>query len=572
MRNKSISLKDHWFFGPVIESKRKYLNVLFSSVFINIFALASAFFIMIVYDKVIPNNSTETLIALTVGIAFVIWFDFIMKVLRGIFTDKAGEVIDGKISNKLYNKIARNESLGNKPVGAISSIIKDLDLLKDFLGSASFVAFVDFPFIILFLFVLYSIGGPIAIVPGLIVLFVIIAGLIVQPIIRNLTTRASEDGQAKQSVLVEMLSGINTLKVLKGIDLFRERWEGSVERQGKLTTRTKFWSQLTSNLAQTGQQISQVGIVFYGVFLISEGSLTMGSLIACVILSGRTLAPLGQITGLLGKTNHAITAYKNFDEIMRNDGKEEGRRKQLRKEELEGSIELKNVNLSYEGRDDNALSEISFDIKAGEKVAIIGKVGSGKTTIMNLISGLLDPTSGSIEIGGVNIKHLHPDDLRKTIGVVSQTPYLFSGTLKENLLMGEPEATDKQIELACNISGVNEIAKGLPEGFETVLSEGGSQLSGGQRQQISIARAFMSDAKIIVMDEPSSSMDSTTENNFLKNLKVVGKEKTLIIITHRNTLLDAVDRVVVVDSGTIVLDGEKKEVLKKLSGGKNEKQ
>jgi ATP-binding cassette subfamily C protein LapB len=554
--------KDHWFFGPVLKNKKLYIQVMVASAFINVFALFSAFYIMVVYDRVIPNNAIDSLIALTVGILVIVAFDFVMKVLRGLYTDKASAMIDIEVSDNLFDRISRNEQLMNQKTGAIAAVVKEFDSLKDFIASASFVAFVDLPFIILFLFVLYGIGGPVAAVPAVIVIVVIIAGLIIQPVIRKLTFNASQDGQSKQSVIVEVLTGMETLKTLKGINLLRERWVDSVDRQGITSAKSKFWSQLTANFSQSGQQLSQVGIVVYGVFLIADGTLTMGSLIACVILSGRTLAPLGQVSNLLGRFNQAVTAYTNFGHLMQQPVKELGRTHQVRVDSVEGAVTITNASLTYPDQKEAVIKQLNLKVAAGEKIAIVGKIGSGKTSLLRLIAGLYDPTEGSVKIDNSDITHLHPDDLRKHIGVVMQTPMLFSGTLKENLLMGNPDATDDEVIEAAKIANVDEIASNLPDGYETVLAEGGKQLSGGQRQAICIARAFVGDPKIVILDEPSSAMDNGSEQQLLNDLKGLLVDKTLILITHRGTLLSLVDRVVVFDSGRILADGPKDEVLK----------
>jgi len=553
--------KDHWFFGPVLKNKKLYIQVMVASAFINVFALFSAFYIMVVYDRIIPNNAIESLIALTIGILVIVLFDFLMKVLRGLYTDKASAMVDIEVSDHLFDRISRNEQLMTQKTGAIAAVVKEFDSLKDFIASASFVAFVDLPFIILFLFVLYSIGGLVAAVPAIIVIVVIFAGLLVQPIIRKLSFNAAQDGQSKQSVIVEVLTGMETLKTLPGIDMLRDRWVDSVDRQGITSAKSKFWSQLTANFSQSGQQLSQVGIVVYGVFLIADGSLTMGSLIACVILSGRTLAPLAQVSNLLGRFNQAVTAYTNFGQLMQQPVKEFSRSKQVRIDKIKGSITITNASLTYPEQKEAVIKQLNLKVAAGEKIAVVGKIGSGKTSLLRLIAGLYDPSEGSVKIDQSDVTHMHPDDLRKHVGVVMQTPMLFSGTLKENLLMGNPDASDEDVTRAAKIANVDEIASDLPNGYETVLAEGGKQLSGGQRQAICIARAFVGDPKIIILDEPSSAMDSGSEQQLLSDLKGLLVNKTLILITHRGTLLSLVDRVVVFDSGRIVADGPKEKVL-----------
>ena len=554
--------KDHWFFGPILKHKKFYIRVMWASAFINVFALVSAFYVMIVYDRIIPNNATESLIVLTVGVLAIVVFDFAMKVLRGLYTDKASSLVDIEVSENLFDRISRNEQLIGQKTGAIASVVKEFDSLKEFIASASFVAFVDLPFIFLFLFVLYSIGGFVAAVPALIVVVVITMGLLIQPIIQKLTFNASQDGQSKQSVIVEVLSGMETLKTLPGIGILRDRWVKSVESQGVTTAKSKFWSQLTSNFTQSGQQLSQVGIIVYGVFLIAEGDLTMGSLIACVILSGRTLAPLGQVSSLLGRYNQAITSYENFGQLMQQPVTEMSREHQIRVDKVTGALTIKNVSLTYPGMKEATVRQLNLNIKAGEKVAIVGKIGSGKTSLLRLIAGLLQATEGSIKIDQTDITHMHGDDLRKHVGVVMQMPMLFSGTLKENLLMGNPDATDEEVLYAARVAGVDEIASNLPDGYETVLQENGQQLSGGQRQAVCIARCFVGNPQIVIMDEPSSAMDNNSESQLLLDIQSRIVDKTFILITHRGTLLSLVDRVMVFDSGRIVADGPKDEILK----------
>jgi len=556
-----ILYKDHWFWGSVITNKKLYSKVLIASVFINVFALVSALYIMVVYDRVVPNAAIESLLVLTIGILLVMLFDFIMKSLRGIYTDHASTAVDIEVSDKLFDQISRNVELGNQPVGSVASVIKEFEFLKEFIASASFSAFVDLPFIIFFLFVLYGIGGPVALVPALIVVLVITAGVLIQPIIKRLTMSSTDNSKSKHSVIVEILSGMEVLKSLRGINIIKKRWIDSVDEQGKTTMKSKFWSQLTNNIAMSGQQLSQVGIVFYGVFLVLDASLTMGSLIACVILSGRVLAPLAQISNLIGRFNQAISAYFNFGEIMDLKVPEISRTDQTRMSKITGSIDFLNASLTYPEQKNPVIDNLNLSIKENEKIAIIGKIGSGKTSLLRLITGVYDATGGSVKIGKADISHMHPDDIRMHIGVVTQTPTLFSGTLKENLLLGNPDATDEDILEAAKIAGVDHIAASLPDGFNTLIQEGGKQLSGGQRQAISIARAFVGNPKIIIMDEPSSAMDSASENRLLADLSARIKDKTFILITHRGALLSLINRVVVFDGGKIIADGPKDQIL-----------
>ena len=558
------SNQKHWFFGPLLRQKGKLIQLIIASICINLFALLSAFYIMTVYDRVIPNEGTESLFFLTGGMLVVIFFDFLMKVVRGVITDNVGVNVDEEVADNIFEHINRNETLiGNQSVGSMANTVKEFDSLREFMASATLVAFADFPFLLVFLYVLYLIGGPIAAVPAIIVILVLLIGLALQPLIKKSSEGAITDGKSKQSVLIEMLNGLETLKSLRGINLIKERWSQSVTQQGLKMLRSRFWSQLTSNFAQTGQQLSQIGIVVYGVFLIMTADLTMGALIACVILSGRTLAPLGQMSNLLGRFNHALASYKNLEKLFGTKSSEKMRMLNLRKSELEGNLIFTNVTISHESAKRPALDNVNLNINSGERVAILGKIGSGKSTLLKLASGLNFPTSGTVQAGDTDLSHLHPEDLRNNISICLQSPTLFSGSIKDNLLLGNPTADDDEVVKIAKITGADSIANDLPNGFLSEIGEGGLQLSGGQRQALFISRTIISNPKILLMDEPTSAMDNVTENMFLERFKKWLGTRTFVVATHRGKILDLVERIIVLDNGRIVADGPKDKVLQK---------
>ena len=557
----------HWFWKYVMRSRRVYYQVIIASVMINIFALVSSLYIMTVYDRVIPNNATESLWALTLIVIIVMGFDFTLKTIRGSFVDHAGNEIDRRISSDLFDKIAsHNISMSKQATGALANTVRDFEVLKEVIGSASFTVFADLPFVIFFLFVLYWIGGPIAAVPAMIVPIVIFFGLLLQPIMRKISDLSSQQGQSKQAVMVEMLSSLHTVKTVRGVSILRNRWFQGVINQGQAQRRSRFTSQLATHFTQLGQQASQVGIIVYGVFLIATGDLTMGQLIACVILSGRTLAPLGQITNLLGRLNQAITAFKNLSGVMNTITDEEKRVDQVSREKLKGKIGLKNVSLTYEGQKDASLTDCTLEVKAGERIAVLGRIGSGKSTLLNLIAGINSASTGSVMLDGVDIQNLRPQDVRNNIGVVLQNPTLFSGTVRENLLMGNPDASDEEILKAVEISGSAQFIGILPNGFDFILSERGQELSAGMRQSLAIARAMIGDPPILLMDEPTSAMDANTEAAVVKSLDEAVKDKTVIFVTHRGPLVNIADRIVIMEGGRVVLEGPRDEVLEKLKG------
>lgn len=566
--NKRAGLASHWFFGPALKQRTLYTQIIVASICINTFALVSAFFVMTVYDRVIPNEAMESLLVLTIGVLVVIVFDFAMKMLRGLFIDRAGLAIDDEVAQTIFRHVCRNEKLiATQPAGAVASTIKEFDLLKDFLASATLVAFVDMPFILLFLAVLYGIGGWIAAVPGLIVLVVIVVGLLIQPIVRRLSQNSQIDGQAKQSVLVEVLHGLETLKTLRGVNLFESRWMQSVKHQGETLAKSRFWSQITGNMAQTGQQLSQVGIVVYGVYLIASADLTMGALIACVILSGRTLSPLGQISGLLGRYHQATAAYRSLSTLLGDQSSEVERLDYVRHDRLDGRLSLSHVDFAYPGAKSPVIQGLSLEIEPQSRVAIVGKIGSGKSTILKLLAGLVVPSQGVAQVDSIDLLHLHPDDIRTHFGLVHQQSMLFSGTLKENLLLGNPEATDDALIEVAKRTGVDRIASGLPNGYDTFLVERGQQLSGGQRQAISIARMMLGEPRVVLMDEPTSAMDHQSESTLLQELNTWLNDRTVVIVTHRGSLMNLVERVIAVDSGRVVADGPPDELFKKPTNG-----
>ncbi|MEX0503952.1 type I secretion system permease/ATPase [Alphaproteobacteria bacterium LSUCC0719] len=555
--------QDHWFFGPVLGCKAIYLQVMWASVLINVFALASSVYIMTVYDRVVPNNAIESLWALTAMIACVIVFDLIMKILRGIFVDRAGARVDQRVSAVLFERIARHDaSLTNTATGSLAGTVRNFDILKDAIGSASFTVLVDLPFIFLFIYVLYLIGGPLAFVPAVIVPTVIIFALTLQPIIKRMTELSQSQGKSKQAVIVEMIAALETVKTVRGISMLRNRWMNSVLHQAKSSMKTKVTSQLAAQFTQFGQQVSQVVMVVYGVFLIADGSLTMGQLIACVILSGRVMAPLAQLTGLLGRMNSALSAYRALDEILAGVSEEEARTDQVERPSMEGSVEFRNVTFTYEGQPEPVLSDINFRIEPGERLAIVGRIGSGKTTLLRLMCGLNPPDRGAVLIDTADIRQIRPDDVRRNIGVVMQNPILFSGSIRDNIMMGNPDASDADLLEAARQSGVEAFVAALPGGFDFPLSERGRELSVGMRQSVAIARALIGKPNILLMDEPTAPLDAQAEAAMVASLDTATKGLTTIFITHRGAMLQMADKVLAVENGRIAAFGPRDEVMK----------
>ena len=558
-------MKNNWFLVYVSSQKKFYLQAILASIFINIFALITSIYIMVVYDRIIPNNAISSLISILAGVLFVIFMDFSMKMLRGYFLDMAGKQIDSSSSNDIFQKIIGYDlSKAPKFSGELVSVVREFETFREFFNSVTLTSLVDFPFILVFLTVIYGIGGNIAFVPGVIVPVVIIFGLLIQPALKQISEDSQKDGQAKQTVLGEMINGLETVKTVSGGSVLKDRWMGAVNAQSKTSIKSRIFTQLALNFAGIGQQLSQLGIIGFGVLAVSSGDLSMGGLIACTILSGRTLAPLGQIGGLMGRLNSAKAAYHSVTKFMLEASREETAKEYFPRENITGSIEFSHVTFSYSNDTQIILNDINVKINAGEKVAVIGKIGSGKTTILKLIMGLYQPNNGSVLIDGANIQQIRPEDIRRQFGVVMQNTYLFSGSIRENIAFGLDTVSPREIDEAANIAGVSDFTKKMNNGLDYQLSEGGKDLSGGQRQAIALARAIVRKPSIILLDEPTSAMDLTSERQIIQNLKSYFNKQTLIVVTHRMSLLQLVDRVIAVDDGKVTVDGTRDSILSKL--------
>ena len=547
--------KVDWFWSSLRQSKWTYAQVILAAAVSNFLGLSSSLFIMVVYDRVVPNQAIESLIALTIGVLIALGFDFLIKMLRANFIDRAGKRADSRMSRLIFNQLMNmNLATKNDKSGALASTVREFESLRDFFTSATLVAVVDLPFIFLFIYIISLIGGPLAIIPLVCVPIVMFTGILVQPFLAKLSVQGMKSGMSKQGVLVETLNGLETIKATGSAGLMRKRFEEASNSQSDLGFRSRMISQFAINSAASVQQFAQIGIIFYGVFLIQDGIVTMGALIAVVILCGRTLAPLSQLANALTRVNSARTAYKSINELMKKRKDGGNMENPLSRPTLSGEVEFKNVSFTYPGANEPTLRDLSFQIKPGEKVAILGKMGSGKSTVARLLAGLYEPDVGSILIDGVDIRQIDSADLRRNVGFMLQETWLFSGSVKENIQMGFVQYSDEHILEIARLAGVDEFVRQNPSGYDFQLKERGEGLSGGQRQSINLARAILHQPSLLILDEPTSSMDTATEKIVLDNLSSWMEEKTLIAITHRNTLVKLASRVLVIDRGVLVAD------------------
>ncbi|PWK55119.1 ATP-binding cassette subfamily C protein LapB [Roseicyclus mahoneyensis] len=548
--------KNDWFWGSLLQGKWLYLQVIAAASVTNFLGLSTSLFIMVVYDRVVPNEAIESLIALTIGVVIALGFDFIIKSLRAQFVDRAGKRADARMSRLIFDKILNMKLDGHRQkAGAMASIVREFDTLREFFTSATLIAVVDLPFIFLFIWVISLIAGPLALVPLIAVPLVILSGLAIQPFLARIAEGSMQSNMSKQGVLVETLNGLETVQATGSGRLMRRRFEEASDAQSDLGLRSRMLSQFAINAAASIQQVAQVATIFYGVFLIQDGTITMGAMIAAVILGGRTLAPLSQLAAAMSRANAARQAYRSLSAVMKDDSDGmDDIQPRLSRPHLNGTIELKNVSYSFAGANSPIIRNLSLKIPVGQKVAIVGRMGSGKSTLSRLIAGLIEPSEGAVLIDGVDLRQIDKSDVRRNIGVMLQDTWLFSGTVKENLQMGFYEYDDTHLLNIAKVSGVDDFVSGHPQGYDMELRERGEGLSGGQRQSINLTRALLHDPSILVLDEPTSSMDTATERAVIDRLKVWSEKKTMVMITHRNTLLDLADRVLVVDRGAVVTD------------------
>jgi ATP-binding cassette subfamily C protein LapB len=559
----------HWFWGTLVKSWRIYRDVLLASLLINLFALASPLFIMNVYDRVVPNNAVETLWVLAIGVTVVYLFDLIMRSLRGYFVDVAGKKSDILLSAALFERVLGIKMEARPPsVGAFANNLREFESIRDFITSATIVTLVDLPFVLLFLLVIWLIGGQIALVPAVCIPLVVLYGLLIQSPLRKSVEATYRASAQKGATLIESLTAVETIKHLGAESSVQRKWEQLTGHIAQWGMRSRLLSASVMNVAVFFQQMAQVAVVIFGVYLISEGEITMGALIASVILAGRALAPMAQVANLAVRYYQAKTALQSLNSVMELPIERPEGKTFVSREHFQGAVELDNVTFAYPGEDKAAITNISFRISPGEKVAIIGRVGSGKSTIEKLILGLYTPASGAVRIDGTDVRQIDPADLRRNIGYVPQDILLFYGSVKENIILGAPYAEDSDILRVAEIAGTTEFVNQHPHGFDMQVGERGEHLSGGQRQSVAIARSLLLDPPFLMLDEPSNSMDNSTEDGLKKRLAEYAKDKTLLLVTHRSSLLELVDRLIVVESGRVIADGPKQHVIEALKQGK----
>jgi ATP-binding cassette, subfamily C, bacterial LapB len=559
----------HWFWGVLSENKRIYRDIMLAAFLINMFALAMPLFTMNVYDRIVPNRSVETLWVMVIGIALIVFADVALRTMRAYFLDWASQRIDIKLTASIMEKVLGTRlELRPSSAGSFASNLRAFETVRDFITSATITTLIDIPFALIFIFVIAWIS-PYMVIP------VAVGGLVLLVYSFSVQTKMQEHsesmfraGAIRNATLIESLVGLETIKALGIEGRMQRQWEQSAHFLMQVSAKLKLLSASITNGANGISQLVNVFSVLLGVYLVIEGDLTMGGLIACTMLAGRALAPISQSAGLMTQYHNATTALTSLDDVMSRPVERPDETSFLSRTAFQGDIEFREVSFNYPGTEVSALKNVSFKIRAGEHVVILGRMGSGKTTLQKLILGLYQPTAGAILLDGIDSRQIDPAELRRSIGYVQQDTNLFYGSMRDNISIASPHADDEQVLTAARIGGIAEFINMHPNGFDMSIGERGETLSGGQRQGVGIARAMINNPSIILLDEPTSAMDHSGEDFVKARLKEVTLGKTMIVITHRSSLFDLVDRIIVIDNGKVVADGAKAQVIEALRTGK----
>jgi len=561
----------HWFLNAFRGSRRVYGEAILATLAVNVLALALPLFTMNVYDRVLPNSAEATLWALAGGAILATLFDFAIKTLRASFVDTASRRADVLLSNFVYGRLL-GARLPERQVqaGVHANTLREFETLREFFNSVTLTTFGDLPFLVLFLLAIAIVAGPLVFVPLAAIPVVTAIALLTQRALARAMQASFKQTAQKNAVVVEALVGLETIKASAAESWAASRWEQAVAEHVRTGLGIRHLSNLGIHLIHAAQTIIQVLMIIAGFYLVAAGQITSGALIAATMLAGRALAPLGAVAMIISRLHQTRLAYNSLADIVRAPQERPEGARFLNKPELLGAIALENVSYSYDKLAQPALREVSFSVARGERVGIIGAIGSGKTTLLRLAQGLAMPGAGQVLIDGVAIGHYDPALLRREVGLLLQGSELFSGTIRTNIALGSPMATDEAIMRAAHAAGALDWIARLPTGLDTPVRERGAGLSSGQRQGIALARTLLSAPRVVLLDEPTSDMDSRTEQTVIRRLRDTLKGRTLLVVTHRPAMLDLVDRLIVIEGGRKIADGPKAQVLASLKAGASE--
>lgn len=557
-----------WFQDTLRLSKFLYLDAVVASFLVNLVALSAPLFVMNVYDRVVPNQANATLWVLAIGVSIAFVFDFVLKILRGICLDLAGKKTDLVVSSALFERLlGMKMKLRPQRVGSFAQNFQEFQSIRDFLSSLTLTAFIDFPFTLLILLVIGIIGGPLVFIPLLSYPLALLVNWLIQRPLMSRVKKTYQLSNERQAMLVETLTGLDAIKINNAQSERQYQWEHLTGQLSKLELRVKSLSYVAVNFTAWLQQFSGVALIVAGVYIIIGGNLSMGGLIACYLLHRRAMMPIGQLCSLITRYQRARMTKATIDRMMDLEQEVQDDEVPLKRETLSGAIELRDVTFIYPGNQYASLINVSLTIQPGEKVGIIGRSGSGKSSLAKLLVGFYQPNSGNVLIDGIDARQIDVHDLRHNIGYAPQDIHLFSGTLRDNLVYGASYVDEETMLRVATLTGVHEFARRHPSGYNMQVGERGMSLSGGQRQAVALARALLLDPPVLLMDEPTSSMDNTSEDLIKKALVPAIANKTLLMVTHRASLLTLVDRLIIVDNGKIIADGPKESVMSALKKG-----
>jgi ATP-binding cassette, subfamily C, bacterial LapB len=563
------SRKGHWFWSTLWRYRGYYVEVAFATVLINVLALAGTFFTMNVYDRVVPNLAFVTLWTLATGVAIAMAFEFVARNLRAWLLDNAGKKADLLLGSALFRQTLqiRLEHRSSSP-GAYANNLKEFESLRDFVTSATLAAMADLPFLFLFIFVIGLIAGPIMWVAICAVPLILLANLIIQIPLAKLVNENMKESSIKHGVLVEAVEGIETVKALRAEAWLQRQYEVSSALTARTAMRSRLLSNLVIHFCTSIQLFATVAAVVWGVYLIADGKLTMGALIGAVMLIGRALAPVSQITALGVRFQQSRSALKNLNRIMSQPTDREAGRSYLNKTQFQGELRAQGLVYQYAQDGPQVLRDVKLHIKPGERVVMLGRIGSGKSTLLKVLSGLYRPVSGQVFLDQLDLAQIEPNAVRRSVAFVGQEARLFHGTLRQNLLVGNPTASDEWMLRVAEAVGVADIARAHPRGYDMVINERGEGLSGGQRQAVAIARALITKPSALLFDEPTSAMDQASEQRALNAILELAPGKTIVMVTHKMSIVGFAQRLIVLDAGLILADGPRQAVLDALNAGK----
>ncbi|MGC6389831.1 type I secretion system permease/ATPase [Ewingella sp. S1.OA.A_B6] len=555
--------QEDWLWKTIMKEWPSYVNVMFASLVANVLGLSAMLFTMQVYDRVIPSQSIPSLWVLFGGVMIALTFVFVMRVTRTHISDMAGKRADLRISDRVFGHALRiRNDVRPKSTGSFIAQIRELEQIRELITSTTISAIADLPFLIIFLFILWLLGGWLVLVPLVAIPLIIIPGLLAQRSLAVLSRATMRESALRNAMLVETVQCMDDIKLLRAEPYFQNQWNHLNEAISKSSKKQRFISGLLMSWTSEVQTVAYIGVVLVGAFFAMNGDLSTGVLIGCSMLASRMMAPLGQMAMIFGRWQQAKVAREGLENLLRSEVDQPERSVQIHRSRIYGEYNISGVSYRYDPNSPKPVLAVKqLTIKQGEKIAILGRNGSGKSTLLQMLAGLLQPNEGAILLDGVRLSSIDPLDVRRDVGLLGQTSALFFGTVRENLRLGMPLATEEEMFQALDISGAINFIQQLPEGMDYQLQEGGKGLSGGQRQQLLLARAILRQPSVLLLDEPTAWLDDGVEKHLIEKLKVWMGNRTLIIATHRPAVMQLVERILLIENGQIMRDGSKEDML-----------